>query len=95
MIGAQLIHAAGESSTGDLEEGTFAIALSARDEADLLAIADRLSAASIQYTAIREPDAPYDGQLMALGLRPKRRSKLYPFLSSIPLLRESVTNVQG
>lgn len=93
MIGAQLIHAAGESSPGSIGEGTFAIALAARDEQDLLRIADHLRRSCIEHTPICEPDAPYHGQLMAIGIAPKRRSKLRPFLSSIPLLKEICAGV--
>lgn len=96
MIGAQLIHAAGESSPGGLAEGTYAFALAAKDEATLESIADRLDREGVEFTRIHEPDEPYCGQLMALGLSPRKRSRIAPILSSLPLLKEAATvNIQG
>lgn len=89
VIGAMLIHAAGESSTGSLEDGTFAIALAVADESELKAVLARLSKNGIALRAIYEPDPPYSGQLMAIGVRPAIRSSIRQFLSSIPLLRET------
>jgi hypothetical protein len=67
---AQLIHAAGESAGGDLPNNTFAVALAARDEAHLEFIEAKLRRLSIPHTAIREPDFPWCGALMAIGLAP-------------------------
>lgn len=66
---AQLIHAAGESATG-VESGTFAVALAARDENHLGFIEAKLRRLSIPHHAIREPDAPWCGALMAIGIEP-------------------------
>lgn len=87
MQAAQLIHAAGESSPGNLPEGTFAIALHARDEVHLSLIAKKLRLAGISFTPIREPDAQYCGALMALGLHPRRKEELRRHLSELPLVR--------
>lgn len=88
VIGAQLVHAAGESSPGDIPEGTFAICLGARDEDQLLELEDKLIAAGIKHTAIREPDAPYNGALMAVGIEPvEDRNVLRPITGNLPLLR--------
>lgn len=67
---AQLIHAAGESAGGDLPNNTNAVALAAKDEAHLEFIEAKLRRFSIPHTAIREPDAPWNGALMAIGLAP-------------------------
>jgi len=67
---AQLIHAAGESAGGDLPKNTFAVALAARDEHHLEFIEAKLRRLSIPHHAIREPDAPWNGALMAIGLPP-------------------------
>jgi len=82
-----IVHAAGESSTGNLPEGTFAVALAARDERDLEQIAARLRARGVAFVEIREPDPPHNGALMALGIRPGRKEDLRRALSSVPLLR--------
>jgi hypothetical protein len=85
---AQTIHAAGESCEGPLSSGTFAIALSARSESLLEDLAIRLREAEVPHTVIREPDPPYDGQLMAIGIRPTReRDRIRRITSSLPLVR--------
>ena len=84
---AQLIHAAGESSPGNLPPHTYAIALTTRDEAELQALSQRLFLSGIRHKRIIESDAPWTGQLMALGIPPASRNKLKQFLSSCPLLR--------
>jgi peptidyl-tRNA hydrolase len=87
MQAAQLVHAAGESSPGDLAEGTHAVVLTARNEAELVELERRLDLAGVAHVAIREPDAPYNGQLMAIGCVPARKEVLRRHLSSLPLLR--------
>jgi hypothetical protein len=84
---AQLIHAAGESSPGNLPHGTYAIALACTDEVELRLLSDRLRDAGISHTRILEPDAPYDGQLMALGLPPSYKSTYRRFISNLPLIK--------
>lgn len=84
---AQLIHAAGESSPGNLPKTTYAIALTCRDEAELHELAIKLDAAGVTFKLIHEPDAPFLGQLMAIGIVPDRKSKLRRLLSNLPLLK--------
>ena len=87
-ICAQLVHAAGESSPGNLPEGTHAVVLAVPNEQTLLAIEEKLKHAQIKYNAIREPDPPYLGQLMAIGLEPTTdRTRMRKLLSTLPLLR--------
>lgn len=71
-IAAQLIHAAGASSAGaqPLPANTRAIALMVADEAELALLAERLELASIRHVVIREPDPPWSGALMAIGIPP-------------------------
>lgn len=89
VLAAQLVHAAGESSTGDLKEGTYAVVLAASNELELKSIRKLLFARGVDHVAIHEPDPPYHGQLMAIGVVPKKKSQVYPHLSSIPLLRNA------
>jgi len=89
VIAAQLVHAAGESSPGNLSEGTYAVVLAVPHEEALRKLAERLSRLGIGHTCITEPDAPYDGALMALGLFPRPRSELRRHLSELPLFRGS------
>lgn len=84
---AQLIHAAGEGSPRVLP-GTYAIALGARDEGHLEALALELLERGIEFVEVREPDAPYCGALMALGLEPtKDRRAIQKVTGQLPLLR--------
>lgn len=87
VLVAQTIHAAGESSPGNLPPSTYAIALAVQNEQALLAVEERLRAAGVVLTSIREPDPPYHGSLMALGLHPAPKSHLKKHLSMLPLLR--------
>lgn len=84
---AQLIHAAGESSTGNLPRGTFALALAAKDEAHLWNISQLLITEGIMHKLILEPDAPYNGALMAIGIIPGPRAKIKKILSNLKLVR--------
>ena len=84
---ANLIHGAGESSPGNLPEGTHAVALAVPDELALHHLAAKLEAADVRFVRIVESDAPYAGALMALGLVPARKETLRRHLSSYPLLR--------
>lgn len=61
--------------------------LAVPDEPALIALGRRLGAAGVAFKGIREPDAPYDNALMALGIVPGRRSELRKFLSDVPLFR--------
>lgn len=82
-----LVHAAGESSPGNLSSGTHAIVLSVPNELELARAADRLERVGVQITRIHEPDAPHDNALMAIGLAPGRKESLRKHLSCLPLLR--------
>lgn len=84
---AQLIHAAGESSPGSLPPHCYAIALTTPNEAELQALSERLFLHGIKHKRIIESDAPWTGQLMAIGIPPQSRNKLKRFLSSCPLLK--------
>lgn len=84
---AQTIHAAGESVREPVPNNTYAVALAARDEAELVALHERLVAAAIPCVLIREPDSPWNGQAMSLGISPCDRTHVRKFLSSLPLLR--------
>jgi hypothetical protein len=85
---AQVIHAAGESSPGNLPESTHAVALHAKDEAQLQKIEAALSEAGFSFKAIREPDAPWSGALMAIGLSPITRTpELRKLLGKLPLVK--------
>lgn len=87
IMAANIIHAAGESSPGGLHEGTHAVCLSTPNEAALLEVAARLEREGVKITRVVEPDAPYDGALMSIGVAPGKKEDLKRHLSSLPLLR--------
>jgi hypothetical protein len=80
------VHAAGESSPGGLQSGTYAVVLST-DSAGLLALEERLKAAGVEHRAIRETGHAYEGQLTAIGICPRPRREVQRYVSSLPLLR--------
>ena len=85
---AQIVHASGETSPGDLDSGTFAVVLAAEDESHLIQIANALRDEVIPFKLIREPDAPYLGAATAIGLWPTRnRKSVRKVLGRLPLLR--------
>lgn len=84
-LAAQLVHAAGE--TGPSKPGTHAVVLSAKDEKHLLKIEHQLSRNKIKHHSIREPDSPWNGQLMAIGLYPiSDRREAKPITKKLRLL---------
>ncbi len=84
---AQIIHAAGESSPGNIPPGCYAIALVARDEGELDALSFGLFRAGIRHARVVENDAPWTGQLMAIGIPPRPRKELRRYLSHLPLVK--------
>lgn len=87
VAAAQIAHAAGESSPGDLRPGTFAIVLGVASETELRSVSARLRAAGVAHVEVLEPDAPYHGQLMAIGARPALRSCVSSAFANLPLYR--------
>jgi len=87
VTAAQLVHAAGESNPGG--QHSHAVVLGVPKE-NLLDIEVKLSDAGITHVAVREPDSPYNGELMAIGIVPVFRSKnkdLRRIVSGLKLLR--------
>ncbi len=61
--------------------------LAVKSEAELAAVERKLQKAGVPHVAIREPDAPWNGALTAIGLVPTRdRDGARRILSSLPLL---------
>ena len=84
---ANIVHAAGESAPGGLPSGTHAVVLQVPDERDLWRLADKLDAYGVAFVKVDEPDPPYGGALMAIGLHPRRKEEVRRYLSSLPLLK--------
>lgn len=74
---AQCTHASGESArlAADLPPDTHAVVLRAEDEQALLRLETELQGRGIVHVSIRELDAPWEGALMAIGVKPMLRDK--------------------
>lgn len=69
---AQLVHAAGHSG-GPISIGASAVVLVVADEPALDAVRRRFVASGLPHHAIFEPDPPWCGALMAIGVEPMNR----------------------
>lgn len=90
---AQLGHAAGVSAAAwalehhsPLPDNTHVVAVEARDEDHLEELEARARLKGLPVFAIREPDAPYNGALMALGIGPILKKRMEVVLRGLPLL---------
>jgi len=84
-LAAQITHAAGESSPGNLPPKTFAVVLGV-DRDDLVLVHKRLKKHGIEHELIIENDPPYRNQLMAIGIVPCPKKCVYPYLRDLRLL---------
>ncbi len=84
---AQIAHAAGESSQGLASEGTYAFVLAVQDERALMALAAYLLRERVPFVPVFEPDAPHDGALMSIGVKPARKETLKRHFAQLPLLK--------
>lgn len=69
-------------------EMMYAVVLGARNEKKLKTLRDRLSFAGIGHVAIVEPDPPYSGQLMAIGLFPGYKEAICHYVYDFHMFRE-------
>lgn len=74
VLAAQLVHSR-------VEHGTHAVVLAAKNELHLSQIEDSLRLFSIPHVAIREPDAPYFGALMAIGIAPTTNRNTFKIIT--------------
>lgn len=61
------------------------VVLGARNEAKLLKLAQSLLSKQVNFAAITEPDAPYSGQLMAVGLALGQKAELLPHVKEFQM----------
>jgi peptidyl-tRNA hydrolase len=88
FMAGQIVHAAGESSPGNLPEGTFAIVLAVPDIKGLVALKRDLDEAGIPHKLICEPDLPYNGAPTCIGIVPTQdRRVVRRVLGRLPLLK--------
>ncbi len=78
-LAAQVTHAAGESSPGNLPEHTIAVVLGVNPQ-ELEDVSAILTKHDIAHRRIVEVDPPFCGQLMALGVIPRPKRDVYPLL---------------
>lgn len=64
-----------------------AVALYAKNERELLELEQRLTEAKIRHHAVREPDAPWFGQLMAIGIYPQDRNNYHQLTRKFQLVK--------
>lgn len=87
---AMIIHAAGESAQlrGASAAGppTHAVALTA-SEGELRALARELDRLGVPYVFVREPDEPWRGAPMAIGVVPMPRGRVRRLVAHLPLVR--------
>ena len=84
---AQATHAAGESGQGKVATGTYAVVLAAKSSGHLEQISSKLKLSNVEHCQIVEPDMPFNGELLAIGVVPKPRKELRKHFSNLPLLR--------
>lgn len=85
MTAAQVCHAAGESSPGNIPPGTYAVVLGVAPN-ELPGVLVRLRTAGIPCHPVTENDPPFSGQLMAIGVEPCPKEEVYHHLKRLNLL---------
>lgn len=85
VLAAQVTHAAGESSQGNLPKNTIAVVLGVKKH-ELLDISDALNRNDIAHCLITEIDPPYLGEPMAIGITPRPKKDVYHLLRQYNLL---------
>jgi len=102
VIAAQVTHAAGESfgkwglyfASGHITPGTSlvrgepttAVVLQADDNAHIKRIRRKLANTKVRFVPIYEPDTPWNGQLMAIGILPGEKEDLKHHFKGLQLL---------
>lgn len=79
-------HAAAESN--DLIGHCTVCVLGVKDERALLKEHARLNKQGIEHTLVEEPDAPWNGAGMAIGVKPGTRDDLSPYFTGLQTYRE-------
>lgn len=86
---AQIVHAVGESLNEPHKANTHSVVLSVPNEDALREAVRRLGLYGVRHKVIIEPDKPWNGQRMAIGVFPVwDREYVKKALSSLPLLKE-------
>jgi hypothetical protein len=83
------VHAAGESSDGNLKPGTYAVVLGVENENALQRVATNLENLKVPVHRVVESSGKYANQLMAIGIKPGPKSERGRWVSTMPLLSMS------
>lgn len=84
IAAAQAAHAAAESiQTLPVPADTFVCVLRADTSEEIEKLSTVLRDADIFHTVIREPDEPYNGAAVALGVEPTERERVRSFLAHL------------
>jgi hypothetical protein len=87
---AQTIHAAGQSAqlpdAAAASPPTVAVALAAPPD-ELAVLARALAAAGVRHVLVHEPDDPWRGALMAIGVVPSPRAVVRRLVAHLPVVR--------
>jgi len=88
VVACQAAHAASECiRTVPVSPETHVCALEAETSEDLEVLHEMLLVAGIHHVLIREPDGPYNGAAVALGVEPMDREKVKPYMTTFRVLR--------
>lgn len=87
VAAAQSAHAACGAMRGAENPETHRVILSADSSAVLEAIASDLTVAGINHVVIREPDEPYNGTAVAVGVEPMERERIRGLLANFKAFR--------
>lgn len=82
---AMVAHAAAESNYGN--HYTVAV-LGVRNLSRLKKYETKLKQAEVGFVSVCEPDMPWDGQLMSIGLHPGPRERLAPLFTNLQTYKE-------
>ncbi len=81
-----IVHAATESLRAPCAPHTNAVVLETSEEG-LETLCAVLRAACLPFSQVHEPDPPWCGQLMAVGVAPTAKADVYRHVSALPLLK--------
>ncbi len=86
---AMLVHAAALSSVGT-QPNTHVVVLEAPSKTALEKLEKSLTFEQVEHVAFREPDPPWNGQLMSVGINPVNdRRRVRRFFKQFKLLGEN------
>lgn len=88
IVACQAAHAATECIQSlPVSDQTHVCALEAETSADLETLGKLLTDAGLPHVVIREPDEPYNGAAVAVGVAPMDRYLVKPYMSTFKVLR--------